>query len=391
LSVTRADILRTVIFTAIILIAIFTVANIDDSSNQAFSKIITVGPVWNTNSWICSSNEDFMVFGTLRGLGDSQISINISGKGTQSLYSLAPGQLETFSIGGEANDQVIVTRTGTVTGFLTLQTSSDAIADCKTEEFREIELLEDSGLFRVFYYMKDQETRNKQKVAGVKQIELKPEMEEYKDLVLDSSQKTAVIDPVFTLSAYIEPGFYTYFRGECDSSCLTQKIKFMKEEDYTKDDASSYPFSYASSNAAIQTLKLLGYDVITDYEVAKNPEIISNYDKIIVLHSEYVTKPMFDAITTHPKVIYLYPNALFAEVDVDFDKNSFTLIRGHYYPEPEIKNGFDWEYENTHPYEYDNTCLDWSFYEIPNGIMLDCYPEKVIFSDKELLKAIKEF
>ena len=127
---TRADIVLVASSTIIILIGITVAGVLEPESENSLSKIITVGPVWESDSWTCISNADFMVFGTLRGLGDSQLSINISGKGTQSLYSLTSGQLETFSIGGEANDQVIVTRTGTITGFITLQTSSGAEATC---------------------------------------------------------------------------------------------------------------------------------------------------------------------------------------------------------------------------------------------------------------------
>jgi len=127
---TRADIVLVGSATIIILVGISVAAVLEPEPEKSLSKIITVGPVWDSDSWTCISNADFMVFGSLRGLGDSQISINISGKGTQSLYSLIPGHLQTFSVGGEANDQVIVTRTGTVTGFITLQTSSDAKATC---------------------------------------------------------------------------------------------------------------------------------------------------------------------------------------------------------------------------------------------------------------------
>jgi len=114
----------------IIVFAIAVTAVLQGSPPPTFSQIITVGPVWRGDVWVCTSDADFMVFGSLRGLGDSQISINISGKGTQSLYSLVPGQIEAFSIGGQANDQTIITRTGAVTGFITLQTTSDATASC---------------------------------------------------------------------------------------------------------------------------------------------------------------------------------------------------------------------------------------------------------------------
>ena len=65
------------------------------------------------------------------------------------------------------------------------------------------------------------------------------------------------------------------------------------------------------------------------------------------------------------------------------------MIEGHGYPDDEIKNGFNWKYDNTHPYEYDLECLEWNFYQIPNGKMLNCYPENLIIDDFEFLKEIK--
>ena len=43
-----------------------------------------------------------------------------------------------------------------------------------------------------------------------------------------------------------------------------------------------------------EILNLLGYDSISDFEL-KNPNILNDYKKIIVLHNEYVSKIMFDA------------------------------------------------------------------------------------------------
>lgn len=191
-------------------------------------------------------------------------------------------------------------------------------------------------------------------------------------------QNTIVIFPKFTEAAYNEPGFYTYYRNECDSRCLTVKL-------------GNYPPHYTASKNAFKVLTSLGYDSITDLDLHKNPDVLANFDKVILLHNEYVTRQMFEAITSHPKVIYLYPNALFAEVEYNEDADTITLIRGHYYPETHIKNGFDWEYENTHPYEYDTDCVNWEFYEIPNGVMLNCYPEFLILKDESLLLMIKDF
>ena len=202
-------------------------------------------------------------------------------------------------------------------------------------------------------------------------------MERYDEIAIwDDPQKAAVVFPIFTDSAYSPFGFYDYYRGDCDS-CTTTKI-------------SDGELNYNSSVNGYQLLTLLGYSPITDIDIDKNPSILKKYDKIVMLHNEYVTRAMFDAITSHPNVIYLYPNALYAEIEVDYDNNTITLIRGHNYPEQEIVNGFDWEFENTHPYEYDNNCQEMKFYKIDNGWQTNCYPEQVLPASPDIFKVIKE-
>jgi len=198
--------------------------------------------------------------------------------------------------------------------------------------------------------------------------------------VWNDPQKTVVVYPYFTSVAYNEPGFYQYFSGECDD-CTTTKF--------------SQPTAlYTSSGIGHQALTLLGHPTITDVEIDKNPGILQQFDKVIMLHNEYVTRTMFDAITNHPNVIYLYPNALYAEIEVDYDNQTITLIRGHNYPEHEITNGFDWEFDNTHPYEFDSKCQTIDIYKIKNGWMTTCYPENVFLRDSQqlfdLLKTIKD-
>ncbi len=198
--------------------------------------------------------------------------------------------------------------------------------------------------------------------------------------VWNDPQKTVVVYPYFTASAYNEPGFYTYFRGECDD-CTTAKLV-------------QPAIQYTSSGIGHQALTLLGYATITDIEIDRNPSILQQFDKVIMLHNEYVTRAMFDAITNHPNVIYLYPNALYAEIEVNYMDETITLIRGHNYPEPGITNGFDWELDNTHPYEFDSVCLDMEIYKIENGWMTTCYPENLFLQNTEqlfkLLKLIKD-
>jgi len=198
--------------------------------------------------------------------------------------------------------------------------------------------------------------------------------------VWNDPQNTVVVFPYFTYAAYNEPGFYTYYAGGCDECTTT---KFAQPEPV-----------YTSSGIGHQALTLLGYSTITDVEIDKNPSILQQFDKVIMLHNEYVTRVMFDAITNHPNVLYLYPNALYAEIEVNYMDETITLIRGHNYPEPEITNGFDWELDNTHPYEFDSVCLDMEMYKIKNGWMTTCYPENLFLQNTEqlfqLLKLIKD-
>jgi len=114
----------------IILLAILIPATFLTLNDKPFSKVITVGPVWESNSWSCVSDSDFMVHGILRGLENAQLEIFIENVGSQSLYTLNPSEMETFSLGSTAGNEIIITRTGTVTGFITLQTTSDATASC---------------------------------------------------------------------------------------------------------------------------------------------------------------------------------------------------------------------------------------------------------------------
>ena len=129
--------------------------------------------------------------------------------------------------------------------------------------------------------------------------------------------------------------------------------------------------------------------MITDIDIDKNPDILKKYDKVIMLHNEYVTKKEFDAITSHPNVLYLYADALHAEVKTDYDKNTITLVRGHGYPQPKIINGFDWKYDNS-KYEYDIQCDNWTIQQIPNGKMVNCYPSYRLYYDESLWKLIKQ-
>ena len=233
------------------------------------------------------------------------------------------------------------------------------------------------SLFKVMAYENDFEIIDGEKIWR----NVFYELDESNNLIYDNlknNKKSAVVFPIFTAAAYSEPGFYTFYRGECDDDCLTVKL----------DD--EYNPLFTSSANGLQVLNLLDYDILTDISIHQNPEILTKYEKIILLHNEYVTSVEFDAILSHPNVIYLYPNALYAEVNFDEELWEISLIRGHNYPEITIRNGFDWKFDNS-PDEYDVTCNDMKFTKIDNGWMLNCYPENILHKSKELLKQIRDF
>ncbi len=239
-----------------------------------------------------------------------------------------------------------------------------------------------SPLFRMYAYSKDFQIIGGKFIPLEAHFALKPELEANKTYdkiaIWDKPHSVAVVVPLFTSTAYWEPGFYTYYRGDCDTSCLTKKITFDRPE------------GFSASQNGISVFQLLGYDTITDLDIDKNPQILNQYDKIVMLHNEYVTKKEFDAITHHPKVVYLYANPLYAQVNVNYDNDTITLVKGHGYPTPLDLNAFGWKFDNRAK-EYDTDCSDNSFYKVDNGIMLDCYPENTIFTNMTILKIIKDY
>lgn len=193
---------------------------------------------------------------------------------------------------------------------------------------------------------------------------------------LAGSKDSVVIYPILTQSAYDWNGFHDFYLGRCDS-CLSVPIH------------NFYDKKFASSGNTFGVLEFLGYDVIDDVYLDQNPQILGIYKKVILLHNEFVTRNEFDAITSHPNVVYLYPNSLNSEVKTDYSANTISLLRGPGFPEESRINGFDWEFDNTR-YMSDWDCTNWKFEKIKNGYMLNCYPEKYILDNAiDLLKSIK--
>jgi hypothetical protein len=210
-------------------------------------------------------------------------------------------------------------------------------------------------------------------------LSLKPELSDlYSQIGLANKSKDIVfIYPSFTQAAYGVNGFYYYYNKKCDTSCLTVPIP---------DRVNGVQ---ASSIAGAWILKLLDYPYVKDQDIDKNPDILKQYKRVIVLHNEYVTQKEFDAITSHPDVIFLYPNALYAKVTANYTNGTITLVRGHGYPDIGIRNGFGWKPDNSE-YEYDVKCNDWNFYHNDNYTFLNCYPEYHLLVSEEMLRLLQK-
>ena len=210
-------------------------------------------------------------------------------------------------------------------------------------------------------------------------LSLKPELDAFyhKIGLFDKPKDTVFIYPSFTQAAYGTHGFYSYYKKQCDSSCLTVQIP---------DKINGFQ---ASSISGAWILKLLDYPYVKDQDVDKNPDILKQYKRVIVLHNEYVTQKEFDAITRHPNAIFLYPNALYAQVTTNYTDNTITLVRGHGYPNASTRNGFGWKDDNS-KYEYNVACGDWNFYHKDNHTMLNCYPEYNLLTSDVMLELLQK-
>lgn len=199
--------------------------------------------------------------------------------------------------------------------------------------------------------------------------------------------KTIVVYPIFTQYAYVKNGFYEYYNKTCDKRCLTVPI-FTNGSNYEllkTDVGASYWIhpQIETSNTAWHVLTMLNYHWITDIDIDKNPKILDRYTKVILLHNEYVTKSEFNALK-NKQVLYLYPNALYAEVNVDYHSNTMNLVKGHGYQN--ITNAFN---SGTHSQgEYELKCKNQFWYKLQNGIEYSCYPELDLMQNEKLLSTI---
>ena len=129
----RSDILLISAATIVIVFAIVITAVVQGSPETPFSQVITVGPVWSADAWLCTSTADFIIDATLIAYNEGgTLQIFVSGQGTQPAFKFEPREMLSLSIGGPASSSVVITKnSGSLSGFLTMQTASNAIASCE--------------------------------------------------------------------------------------------------------------------------------------------------------------------------------------------------------------------------------------------------------------------
>ena len=217
-------------------------------------------------------------------------------------------------------------------------------------------------------------THGEQEFYKISQMPETQYFEQYEELA--APEKTVVIYPILTQSAYSWGSIHDFYSGRCET-CSTASINEF------------YDPIFSVGAKTFRILEFLGYNIIDDIDIDKNPEILQDYNSIVVLHNEFVTENEFMAITSHSNVVYLYPGALTSKVEINYEDNSMSLKRGPTFPEPYIKNGFDWKHDNSKMAK-NTVCEKWQFYKISNGHMLNCTPEDIIQNNSKLLKELKK-
>ena len=171
--------------------------------------------------------------------------------------------------------------------------------------------------------------------------------------------KTLLIEAVFTEQFYQPHGYYDN----------------MKIRTVGLNHSMTPRMIYSGSKTAFDLLSQ-SFSTTNDIEVTRHPEILQHYDRIILLHNEYVSKVEYDAIIRLPNVFYLYPNALYRYVDYDNKSNTITLVGNTGNPYSLSK----WvTSDSVKVNEFDGCLSGYKIVNYPNGKGMNCYPAAVFY------------
>ena len=211
-----------------------------------------------------------------------------------------------------------------------------------------------------------------------------------------NNSNSVVIFPTITLHAYKDSCIWDYYES-ANNDCLNINIDDVDFNEPVidiwniKNEGTSPHYFWNTNLISYQVFNILGYETISELEIEEDPNVLDNYDKVIVLHNKYVTKKIFDAIINHEKVVYMHPGALSEEVELDLENKSLKILSPVKYPQDKnFNNDFLWMYDNTHR-EFKNCedIMDAKFENVANGIMTNCYSENIL--ETQILKIVKDF
>jgi hypothetical protein len=158
---------------------------------------------------------------------------------------------------------------------------------------------------------------------------------------------TAIVKPVFTHSAYQKGAFYTFYDRHKNDVTTQYDLTML-----TTQVLNGWGQSRGALVHFYPLIKNNTINVITDIDVHNND--ITQYDKLILLHSEYVTQQYYDNLRNFVEkggtLILFDANSLYAEVLYDDVANTITLRLGHSWSfdgtRAEKSVGERWEQEN---------------------------------------------
>lgn len=187
---------------------------------------------------------------------------------------------------------------------------------------------------------------------------------------LSSTDKTVVIDAVFTQAAYQAGSWYD------NKGVTTVSLNYGHD----------WRTNFGGAVNGVTVLNNTGLvDTVTDIYLTNHPEILKAYHRVIVLHNEYVTKAEYDAIMNHSNVFYAYPNALYRLVNFTgstvTNGGTITLLGLSHNPYANSTWGDVSEFDRCSNHAY-------KVVKYPNGAGLSCYPERELWGNRVLVEMI---
>lgn len=240
-------------------------------------------------------------------------------------------------------------------------------------------------------------------VPTMETIMLDDEFKSSYDFMNESTQSTLFIYPQFTYYANEKNSLADIGNNDC-RGC--EKYAIFNENIWTPVIASGKGKSIAFKNFNIflggvsdvggRTIYEVGFryfNTTNDNSINVKPEILNDFDRIVLMRNVYITDEMRQAILAHNNVIYMFPDVMTKQVklqnmtDAIMDENGNIKIAN-------TTMTYVGDYPPLHPMAFewvdDNRCEDWEFVPVQNGYMMNCVPDVAIINNYNMLVALRD-